>query len=63
MKLEQQYKIYLKENPGSKTTFNQWKQEFLVPNLKGAIDQIGVFDILEIEENNNQNNEQDRTTE
>lgn len=63
MTLEQQYKSYLKENPDSKITFNQWKQEVLGTNLREAIDQIGIPDMIVIEEIKNQNNEQDRTTE
>lgn len=40
MTLEAQHKQYLLNNPNSKLTFEQWKEQIMAPMLLDAIKQI-----------------------
>ena len=63
MKLELQYKNYLKNNPGSDLTQDQWMDQILAPMLQKALSQMGnegpetVWFDLETGEINNGENE------
>ena len=63
MKLELQYKNYLKNNPGSDLTQDQWMDQILAPMLQKALSQMGnegsetVWFDLEPGEINNEKNE------
>jgi len=63
MKLELQYKNYLKNNPGSDLTQDQWMDQILAPMLQKALSQMGnegsetVWFDLETGEINNEKNE------
>lgn len=41
MKLESQYKNYLKNNPDSDLTQDQWMDQILAPMLQKALSQMG----------------------
>jgi hypothetical protein len=63
MTLESQYKNYLKNNPDSDLTQDQWMNQVLVPMLQKALSQMGnegpetVWFDLETGEINNDENE------
>jgi len=63
MKLETQYKNYLKNNPDSDLTQDQWMNQVLGPMLQKALSQMGnegaetVWFDLETGEINNAENE------
>lgn len=38
--LEQQYNSWLKDNPGSDFTFEDWEKYILLPKVKRAVEQI-----------------------
>ena len=63
MKLELQYKNYLKNNPDSDLTQDQWMDQILAPMLQKALSQMGnegsetVWFDLETGEINNEKNE------
>ena len=63
MKLELQYKNYLKNRPGSDLTQDQWMDQILAPMLQKALSQMGnegsetVWFDLETGEINNEKNE------
>lgn len=63
MKLELQYKNYIKNNPDSDLTQDQWMDQILAPMLQKALSQMGnegaetVWFDLETGEINNVENE------
>ena len=63
MTLESQYKNYLKDNPDSDLTQDQWMNQVLGPMLQKALSQMGnegpetVWFDLETGEINNEKNE------